>query len=80
MQPKTEKMTLDTSGGTLQQDNLHIISRPEIGTLSAVKNSTRVLANNQSQLAAQEWPSKPKRRLLDFDESDTSIEEEDKGE
>ena len=29
------------------------------------------------QSSAQERPSKPKRRLLDFDESDESIEEED---
>ena len=55
-----------------------MISRPEIGTRSAVKNSTRVLARNRSHSAAQERPSKPKRRLLDFDESDKSIEEEDK--
>ena len=40
-------------------------------------NSTRVLAKNWSHSAAQERPSKPKRRLLDFDESDESIEEED---
>ena len=54
-----------------------MISRPEIGTRSAVKNSTRVLARNWSRSAAQERPSKPKRRMVDFDESDESLEEED---
>ena len=43
---------------------------------SALKNSTRVLAKNWSHSAAQERPSKPKRRLLDFNEFDESIEEE----
>ena len=28
-------------------------------------------------MAAQERPSKPKRRMVDFDESDESIKEED---
>ena len=53
-----------------------MVGRPEIGTRSAVKeNSTRVLANNRSHLAVQEQNSKPKRRLVDFDVSDESIEE-----
>ena len=52
-----------------------MISRPEIGTRSAVKNSTRVLAKNRSRSAAQERPSKPKRRLLAFNESDESIQD-----
>ena len=68
---------MQSSGGTLLQDNRHIIGRPEIGTRSALKNSTRVLAKNWSHSAAQEHPSKPQRRLVDFDESDESIEEED---
>ena len=59
------------------QDNHHIISGPEIGTRSAVKNSTRVLAKNWSHSTAQEQPSKPKRNLVDFDVSDESIEDED---
>ena len=59
------------------QDNRHIIGRPESGTHSAVKNSTRVLAKNQSHSAAQERPYKPKRRLIDFDVSDKSIEEDE---
>ena len=57
------------------RDNRHIISRPEIGTPSAVKNRTRVLAKNRSHLAAQEQPYKPKRSLVDLDESDEGIEE-----
>ena len=40
-------------------------------------NSTRVLAKNWSHSAAQERPSKPRRRLLDFDKSDESIEEDE---
>ena len=43
----------------------------------AVKISLLVLAKNRSHSAAQEQPSKPKRRLVDFDESDESIAEED---
>ena len=66
-------MRMITSGGTLWQDNRHIIGRPEISTHSAVKSSTQVLAKNWSHLAAQELPSKQRRRLLDFDESDEMI-------
>ena len=54
-----------------------IIGRPEIGTRLALRNSTQVLAKKRSHSAAQEQPSKPKRRLLDFDVSDKSLEEED---
>ena len=36
-----------------------------------------MLAKNWSHPTAQEQPSKPKRSLVDFDESDESIEEED---
>ena len=43
----------------------------------AVKISPLVLAKNRSHSAAQEQTSKPKRRLVDFDESDESVEEED---
>ena len=54
-------------------DNHHLFGKSEIGTRSAVKNSTRVIAKNRSQSAAQQ----PKRRLLDFDESDEILDEED---
>ena len=58
-------------------DNHHLIGKLEIGTRSAVKNSTRVIAKNRSQSAAQQRPFEPKRRLLDFDESDEILDEED---
>ena len=64
-------------GGTLLQDNRHKIGTPQFGAPSAVKYSTRVFAKIRSPSAAQERPSKPKRRLLAFDESDESIQEED---
>ena len=37
--------------GTLWHDNRLIISSPEVGTRSAVKNSTPVLANNRCHSA-----------------------------
>ena len=58
-------------------DNHQLFGKSKIGTRSAVKNSTRVIPKNRSQSAAQQLPFKPKRRLLDFDEFDESIEEED---
>ena len=58
-------------------DNRQLFGKSEIGTRSAVKNSTRVLAKNWSHSTAQEQPSKPKRRLVDFNKSDENIEEED---
>ena len=48
-----------------------------MGTRSAVKNSTRGVAKNRIQSAAQQLPFEPKRRLLDFDESDEILDEED---
>ena len=58
-------------------DNHHLFGKSEIGTRSAVKNSTRVIPKNRSQSAAQQLPFEPKRRLLDFDESDEILDEED---
>ena len=59
-------------------DNHHLFGKSEIGTRSAVKkNSTLVIAKNRSQSAAQQRPFEPKRRLLDFDESDEILDEED---
>ena len=58
-------------------DNHHLLGKSEIGTRSAVKNSTRVIPKKQSQSAAQQLPFEPKRRLLDFDESDEILDEED---
>ena len=58
-------------------DNRQLFGKSEIGTRSAVKNSTRVIAKNWSQSAAQQRPFEPKRRRLDFDESDESVDEED---
>ena len=52
-----------------------IIGRPEIGTRLALRNSTQVLAKKRSHSAAQEQPSNPERRLVDFDEPVESIEE-----
>ena len=52
-------------------DNHHLFGK------SAVKNSTRVIAKKWSQSAAQQRPFEPKRRLLDFDESDEILNEED---
>ena len=74
----TIESTLYTSGGTLLQDNRHIIGRPEVSTRSAIKNCTPVLTKNWSHTAAQErsW------RLVDFStnlivsDSDKIIEEE----
>ena len=54
-------------------DNHQLFGKIKIGTRSAVKNSTRVIPKNRSQSAAQQ----PKRRLLDFDESDEILNEED---
>ena len=65
------------SDDTLQQDNHHIIGRPKIGTRSALKYRTRVPAKNRSLSTAKEQPSKPKRRPVEFNESDENIEEED---
>ena len=58
-------------------DNHQLFGKSKIGTHSAVKNSTRVIAKNRSQSAAQQRPFEPKRRLLDFDESDEILDEED---
>ena len=58
-------------------DNHHFFGKSEIGTCFAVKNSTRVIAKNRSQSAAQQRSFEPKRRLLDFDESDEILDEED---
>ena len=59
-------------------DNHHLFGKSDIGTHSAVRNSTRVIAKNWSQSAAQLRPFDPrKRRLLDFDESEESVNEED---
>ena len=58
-------------------DNHQLFGRSKIGTRSAVKNSTRVIPKNRSQSAAQQLPFEPKRRLLDFDESDEILDEED---
>ena len=61
-------------------DNHQLFGKIKIGTRSAVKNSTRVIPKNRSQSAAQQLPFEPKRRLLDFDESDDDdeiLEEED---
>ena len=52
-----------------------IIGRPEIGTRLALRNSTQVLAKKRSHSAAQEQPSNPERRLVDFEEPVESIEE-----
>ena len=69
---------MTSSCGTLKQDNCHIISRPKISTRSAVKivpeYSQKIGATRS---AAQERPSKPKRTLVHFDQSDENIEEED---
>ena len=62
---------------SLVVDNRQLFGKSEIGTRSAVKNSTRVIPKNRSQSAAQQLPFEPKRRLLDFDESDESVDEED---
>ena len=58
-------------------DNRQLFGKIKIGTRSAVKNSTRVIPKNRSQSAAQQRPFEPKRRLLDFDESDEILDEED---
>ena len=58
-------------------DNHHLFGKSEIGTRSAVKNSARVIAKNRSQSAAQQRPFEPKRRLLDFDESEKIFDDED---
>ena len=58
-------------------DNHQLFGKSKIGTRSAVKNSTRVIPKNRSQSAAQQLPFEPKRRLLDFDESVESVDEED---
>ena len=58
-------------------DNRQFFGKSEIGTRSAVKKSTRVIAKNRSQSAAQQQPFEPKKRLLDFDESDDILDEED---
>ena len=58
-------------------DNHQLFGKIKIGTRSAVKNSTRVIPKNRSQSAAQQLPFEPKRRLLDFDESDKILNEED---
>ena len=58
-------------------DNHQLFGNIKIGTRSAVKNSTRVIPKNWSQSAAQQLPFEPKRRLLDFDESDEILDEED---
>ena len=58
-------------------DNHQLFGKSKIGTRSAVKNSTRVIPKNRSQSAAQQLPFEPKRRLLDFDESDEILDEED---
>ena len=57
-------------------DNHHLFGKSEIGTHSAVKNSTRGIAKSRSRLEAQQRPFEPKRRLLDFDESDEILDEE----
>ena len=57
-------------------DNHQLFGKSKIGTRSAVKNSTRVIPKNRSQSAAQQLPFEPKRRLLDFDESDEILDEE----
>ena len=54
-------------------DNHHLFGISEIGTRSAVRNSEK----NRSQSAPQQRSSEPKRRLLDFDESDEILDEED---
>ena len=43
------------SGGTLWQDNYHIIGRPEIGTCSAVKNNSRILTQNWIHCTGQSF-------------------------
>ena len=53
-----------------------ISSADQKSVLAQLKNRTQVLAKNRSHSAAQERPYKPKS-LMDFDESDESIEEED---
>ena len=58
-------------------DNHHFFGKSEIGACSAVKNSTQVIAKNRIQSAAKQLPFEPKRRLLDFDESDEILDEED---
>ena len=58
-------------------DNHHLFGKLDIGTQSAVKDSTRVIAKNRSQSAAHQCPFEPKRRLPDFDESDEILDEED---
>ena len=58
-------------------DNHQLFGKIKIGTRSAVKYSTRVIPINRSQSAAQQLPFEPKRRLLDFDESDEILDEED---
>ena len=58
-------------------DNHQLFGKSKIGTRSAVKNSTRVIAKNRSQSAAQQRPFEHKRRLQDFDESDEILDEED---
>ena len=58
-------------------DNCQSFGKSEIGTRSAVKNSTRGILKNRSQSAPQQLPFEPKRRLLDFDESDEILDEED---
>ena len=58
-------------------DNHHLFGKSDISTHSAVKNSTRVIAKNRSQSAAQQRPFEPKRRLLDFNESDEILDEKD---
>ena len=45
--------------------------------LSWTAKNTRVIPKNRSQSAAQQLPFEPKRRLLDFDESDEILDEED---
>ena len=59
-------------------DNHHLFDKSEIGTRLAVKKSrTQVIPKNRSQSAAQQLPFEPKRRLLDLNESDESVDEED---
>ena len=43
----------------------------------AVQSSNYNKLQNRSQSAAQQRPFEPKRRLLDFDESDEILDEED---
>ena len=58
-------------------DYHHLFGKSDIGTQSAVKDSTRVIAKNRSQSAAKQRPYEPKRRLLDINESDEILDEED---